>query len=128
MIVYINTSSPEYELYVEDNGTTSEFRWQAGRELAKGILKFTEESLQSIGKTWTDISAIGVFKGPGSYTGLRIGLSVWNTVADTYNIPIVGVTGEDWIDQAKTRLQSGDNDQLVMPEYGGEANITKPRK
>jgi tRNA threonylcarbamoyladenosine biosynthesis protein TsaB len=96
--------------------------------LAKGLLKYLQEQLQKNGKTFADIAGIGVFKGPGSFTGLRIGLTVLNTMADSLAIPIVGGEGETWKDQAIVGLQSGRNDQIVLPEYGGEAHITKPRK
>jgi len=67
-------------------------------------------------------------KGPGSFTGLRIGITVFNTIADTNNVPIVGETGDSWQDKAIMRLENGENDHVVLPEYGSEANITKPRK
>ncbi|MDB5178023.1 MAG: HAD-superfamily hydrolase, subfamily variant 3, partial [Candidatus Saccharibacteria bacterium] len=43
-------------------------------------------------------------------------------------IPIVMAKGEQWQGTALSRLQAGENDQLALPFYGGEANITKPRK
>ncbi|MNL84697.1 hypothetical protein D3C87_2127470 [compost metagenome] len=51
-----------------------------------------------------------------------------NTIADTLAIPIVGVAGDDWQHEAVLRLNTGDNDKIVLPEYGGEAHITQPRK
>ena len=66
--------------------------------------------------------------GPGSFTGLRIGLTVLNTIASSQAIPIVGATGDDWQDVAVAGIDSGQNDEIVMPFYGSEANITAPRK
>ena len=43
-------------------------------------------------------------------------------------IPIVGVTGDAWREECLARLQNGRNDEIVLPEYGAEARITKPRK
>ena len=39
-----------------------------------------------------DIDAIVVYRGPGSYTSLRIGISCANTLAFAQNIPIVGIS------------------------------------
>lgn len=102
--------------------------WDAGRDLARGLLKYINETLHRQSASWSDIQAIGVYKGPGSFTGLRIGLTVMNTLVSTYNIPIVGESGDDWRTTALDRLKNGQNDKIVMPEYGSEANITAPRK
>lgn len=111
-----------------DGDTRAEVQWQADRTLAKGLLGYLQAQLAAHDKTWQDVRGIGVFKGPGSFTGLRIGLTVLNTTADALDVPIVGVTGERWQDTALERLAAGENDQIVLPEYGGDAHITKPRK
>ena len=101
-----------------------DFEWEAGRTLARNLLKFLEEKTGDLHL----ISGIGVMRGPGSFTGLRIGLTVVNTLADSLNIPIVGAMGDNWRDLALDKLRSGENEKIVMPEYGAAANITAPRK
>ena len=128
MIVLLDTSTPTCHLTLVDGTQATAYKWLAERQLARGLLEFLRDKLAEHGKTLDDITAIGVMKGPGSFTGLRIGLTVLNTIADDKNIPIVGVAGDDWLDRAQARLKAGDNDHLVMPEYGAAANITAPRK
>lgn len=129
MILLLDTSTPTCVLiFVDDTEERTTFEWKADRELAKGLLSFINESLQKIDKSWHDVTAIGVYEGPGSFTGLRIGLTVANTLADSEHIPIVGARGEDWHETALSRLENKENDQLVMPFYGSEAHITSPRK
>lgn len=128
MIVLLDTSTPTCHLTLVDGKQATVYNWLAERQLARGLLEFLRDKLAEHGKTLDDITAIGVMKGPGSFTGLRIGLTVLNTIADDKNIPIVGVAGDDWLDRAQARLKAGDNDYLVMPEYGAAANITTPRK
>lgn len=108
--------------------TTYEYTWEAGRSLARDMLAYVRDVLAKHDATFENITGIGVFRGPGSYTGLRIGMTVLNTLASSLSIPIVGATGEAWEDICRARLAAGEDDQLVLPEYGGEANITKPRK
>ena len=128
MIVLLDTSTPICHLTFIDGNSKQDFDWESNRELAKGLLKFLDEKLNSVGKTWTDISAIGVFEGPGSFTGLRIGITVVNTIADAQGISIVGGRGSDWQPEVLSKLNSGINEKIVLPFYGGEANITTPRK
>lgn len=128
MILLLDTSTPVCRLTFIDGDQRYDDEWQADRTLAKGLLGYLQTQLQNRGKTWTDITAIGVFAGPGSFTGLRIGLTVLNTLADSEQIPIVGSTADDWQTDVLARLRSGENDRLVMPFYGSDAHITKPRK
>ena len=128
MIILLDTSTPTCKLTLVDNGKKREFEWQADRQLAKGLLSFLERSLSENGQSLNSIRGLGIMKGPGSFTGLRIGITVFNTIADTNNVPIVGESGDSWQDKAIMRLENGENDHVVLPEYGSEANITKPRK
>lgn len=128
MILLLDTSTPTCKLTLIDSEWHYNDEWQADRTLAKKLLSYLQEKLRANNKTWTDITGIGVFAGPGSFTGLRIGLTVLNTLADAEQIPIVGSTAADWQGDCLQRLQAGENDQLVMPFYGRDAHITKPRK
>jgi tRNA threonylcarbamoyladenosine biosynthesis protein TsaB len=128
MILLLDTSTPVCKVTFIDGTWRYDDQWQADRELAKGLLGYLKSQLEKNGKTWTDISAIGVFQGPGSFTGLRIGLSVLNTIADSEAIPIVGAQGDTWQTEVLAKLSRGENEKIVLPFYGSEANITKPRK
>jgi len=128
MILLLDTSTPVCKLTLVDGDWRYHDEWQADRTLAKNLLRYIDEQLQKNNTSWQDITAIGAFRGPGSFTGLRIGLTVLNTIADTEDIPIVGATGENWQDDATRRILSGENEKIVLPHYGGDANITAPRK
>jgi tRNA threonylcarbamoyladenosine biosynthesis protein TsaB len=128
MIILIDTSTPTCALTLVDETERFEYEWLAERGLAKGLLGYLQETLTSRGAAWTDITGIGIFEGPGSFTGLRIGCTVMNTIAGSEGIPIVAGRGENWKDSAIERLAGGENDSIVMPFYGSEAHITQPRK
>lgn len=128
MILLIDTSTALCKTYwVKDEEIVAE-DWQADRELANKLLGYLRTQLTKRSSVWTDITGIGIYRGPGSFTGLRIGHTVMNTIADDLSIPIVGANGDDWINIALQRLKHNENDELVMPLYGREANITTPRK
>lgn len=128
MILLFDSSTSICKITFIDGDTRYDDEWQADRTLAKGLLGYLQEQLSKNGKTFTDISGIGVFTGPGSFTGLRIGMTILNTIADSEQVPIVGARGENWQAEALAKLQAGENEQIVLPFYGGDAHITKPRK
>ncbi len=128
MILLIDTSTSVCKtVWVTDESHDTQV-WDAGRTLADSLLSYLRNQLDSRGLTWRDIQGIAVFQGPGSFTGLRISHTVMNTIADTYSIPIVGVNGDGWVERALGRLRNGENDELILPLYGREANITVRRK
>lgn len=128
MILLLDTSTPVCKLSLIDGDTRYENEWQADRQLAKGLLAYLHDQLESQGKAFDDLTGIGTFAGPGSFTGLRIGLTVLNTLADSKHIPIVSGMSEDWQSEALQKLENGQNERIVLPFYGSEANITTPRK
>ena len=128
MILLLDTSTHVCKLSFIEGDWSYDDEWESGRTLAKGLLGYLQDHLAKNNKTWKDISGIVAYKGPGSFTGLRIGLTVLNTFADSESVAIVGATGEDWRMTGLARLEAGENDELVMPEYGAEAHITTPRK
>ena len=128
MILLLSTSTPLCRLTLRDGEWRYDDEWQADRELAKGLLRYLKEQLEVNGKTFSDVTGIGVFLGPGSFTGLRIGLTVLNTFADAEKVPIVGATGERWQEEVSEKLSRGEDEKIVLPFYGGDATITKPRK
>lgn len=52
---------------------------------------FIEEVLREAGKRANQLDAVAVSKGPGSYTGLRIGVSATKGIAYAQNIPVTGI-------------------------------------
>ncbi len=128
MILLLDTSTPTCRLSLIEGDWRYDTMWEAGRGLAKGLLAFIEQEISFQDKSWDDVTGFVIYKGPGSFTGLRIGITVFNTLAYARQLPIVGVTGDDWRMIGIRRLEAGENDEIVLPEYGGEANITKPRK
>lgn len=128
MIILLDTSTPVAYMTVIKGTDRASYEWKAERELAKGLLGWIENTLDSSGKTLLTIQGIGVFQGPGSFTGLRIGMTVANTLASSLSVPIVAATGERWQDDCWVALQNGKDDKIVLPLYDRDANITKPRK
>lgn len=125
IILSIRTDKPEAEIGLFDGKEQLVYKvWHAHRQLAESLHSKILKLLESQHKSWNDIGAIVAFTGPGSFTGLRIGLSVANALAYSYMIPIVGASGEDWIHAGSTKLLEGQDEKQILPKYGSPAHTT----
>jgi tRNA threonylcarbamoyladenosine biosynthesis protein TsaB len=129
MILLLDTSTSLIRIELHDeNSLLAAYDWQADRTLAENIYQYLETKLSEQGSSLKQLSGIGLFKGPGSFTGLRIGAAVCNTLSSELQIPLVGEVGEEWKKNALSRLADGETDKIALPYYGRGARITTPRK
>lgn len=87
MKLYIDTSSSEKVIVGLDK---KRFETDARREKAQRLLPFIDEVLKKEGKKLEDIKEIEVNTGPGSFTGLRVGVSVANALGWALGVPVNG--------------------------------------
>lgn len=81
-ILYIDTTTRYlYTGIVEDDHLLSEVKEDFGTDLSKVTLKNISEMLDSVSLKPNDIDKIIVVNGPGSYTGIRIGVTIAKTFA-----------------------------------------------
>lgn len=129
IVLALRTDKPEAEIGLFDGQTKVAYEvWEAHRQLAETIHHKIEGLLQQAGKQWHDVQGIVGYEGPGSFTGLRIGLSTANAAAYSLQVPVVATQGDDWIEKGINRLLAGEQDEVALPFYGRDANITAPRK
>lgn len=126
-VLTIRTDNPTAEIGLyKDQELIGKVSWQAHHELTKTIHLKIKELLNKSNVSLKGIDGIVCYKGPGSFTGLRIGLSVANTLAYILAVPIVAPSKKDWIKTGIADLQSGKNDIVVTPNYSHPASVTKP--
>jgi tRNA threonylcarbamoyladenosine biosynthesis protein TsaB len=129
IILSIRTDNPAAELGLHEGEQLIDTEvWQAHRELSMTILGKIRDILARNQIDFKDVNGILVFQGPGSFTGLRIGITVANTLSYSLQIPIVGASTDNWISRGRQQLEHGEHDQLVQPEYGRQPHITKPKR
>ena len=129
MTLFVRTDKPDAELYLyDDRMLVASTQWLAHRSLAETIHVQISELFKKADCIFADLTGIVTYVGPGSFTGLRIGLSVTNALAYALNINAAGTTGDKWIDLGFEEIAKHPGPVVVMPEYGAEANITQPRK
>ena len=110
MKLYLDTSTPETILRLDDK----EYKYVFANDLAEKLLQFIKDKLAENHKTWQDITEIEFMSGPGSFTGLRIGATIVNTLAHELQIPLTD--------------HYGNKHQQIIPDYGRPAHISKPQK
>lgn len=92
-ILNLETATKNCSVSVARNGETVQCKEMAemGYSHAEKLHVFIDEILAENQLTYNDLSAIAVSQGPGSYTGLRIGISAAKGLCYALNIPLIAV-------------------------------------
>lgn len=93
LILNIETATKNCSVSLALNGITLSFRELAEQNFshAEKLHVFIEELLVENNLTFTDLNAVAVSQGPGSYTGLRIGVSSAKGFCYALNIPLIAL-------------------------------------
>ncbi|WP_207427367.1 tRNA (adenosine(37)-N6)-threonylcarbamoyltransferase complex dimerization subunit type 1 TsaB [Pedobacter sp. SYSU D00535] len=93
LILQIETSTTSCSVALAQDGLLLAVKEQTERNIhASHITVFIEEVLKSAGYTAKDLDAVAVCMGPGSYTGLRIGVSTAKGLCYALDIPLVALS------------------------------------
>lgn len=95
MLLAIDTSGPFCSAAIFDSETKAivlERSDEIGRGHAEHLMPMLGEMLGETGLGWTDFSAIACTNGPGSFTGLRVGLAAARGLALALGCPCHAVT------------------------------------
>ncbi len=87
MKLYIDTSDNQKTIVALDNDRLGK---PTGIDKSQQVLILIDELLKKKKKTLKDLTEIEVKTGPGSFTGLRVGVAVANTLGFVLGIPVNG--------------------------------------
>lgn len=92
-ILNIETATKNCSVSIAENGETLKCIEIAeeGYSHAEKLHVFIEQILADLHLTFQDLNAVAVSQGPGSYTGLRIGISAAKGLCFALNIPLIAV-------------------------------------
>lgn len=91
-ILAIDSSSAPASIAVTDGEIPiGEFTININRTHSEKLLPLADALLDAVGLKTSDIDAFAVSVGPGSFTGLRIGMSAAKLMAQVLNKPLIGV-------------------------------------
>jgi tRNA threonylcarbamoyladenosine biosynthesis protein TsaB len=92
MILCLETATPLCSVALcDDKGVVSLKESDESKSHAAMVTVYIEKILKEHNMKVSDLDAVAVSKGPGSYTGLRIGVSVAKGLAFGAGIPLIGV-------------------------------------
>jgi len=93
MELAIDTSSEIASVALSDQGRIlSELTWCSGQWHTVDLIPAIENLFKQAKVDKKNISAVFVARGPGSFNGLRVGISAAKAVAFALNIPLVGIS------------------------------------
>jgi tRNA threonylcarbamoyladenosine biosynthesis protein TsaB len=115
LILLLETATSSCSVALSENGKIIAFKEANERNIhASHITLFIEELMIKTGKKYSDLKAVAVSKGPGSYTGLRIGVSTAKGLCYALDIPLLGInTLEAMATGLMTQNDIQDSDLLI---------------
>lgn len=104
--IALHTSTPQLGIAVNNYAGDNRSRvWDLGRGLASGLHQCLSEIL--LPQTWQDLKFIAVAKGPGGFTGTRVGVVTARTIAQQLELPLYGISNLAAIAAAQDRKGEG---------------------
>jgi tRNA threonylcarbamoyladenosine biosynthesis protein TsaB len=96
LLLALDTSTRVASVAVHDGEQIlAETTWLAGREHSSRLLVEADAALARIGRTPSDLTGLVVAHGPGSFTGVRVAISVAKGMAAALSLPLWGVSTLD---------------------------------
>ena len=90
------------------------------------VLEQIDEVLDAAGRSLDDVAALAVGTGPGSFTGLRVGLATVKTIAYARTLPLVGVMSSDALRLAATHAGAAAGSAVVLPAGARDHYLARP--
>src|SRR5919197_4674113 len=92
LLLALDTSTAFASLALYDTSQVlAETSWLAGREHSTGLLTEARSALARVGRTPAELTGVVVARGPGSFTGVRVALSVGKGLAAGPGVPLWGI-------------------------------------
>jgi len=120
MILVLDTAThrPVVALAAADGTILAERQWESRHRHGEELLARLDEVLADAGASRRDLDGVVVGTGPGSFTGLRIGLATAKTVAYALSIPICGISSTRALALAVLSADPGANKVTVALPAG----------
>lgn len=68
------------------------YNQKVGKDMSSSIMSVIDEAFKTVGIKPRELDKIFIANGPGSFTGIRVGLTVAKTMAWALNIPVISIS------------------------------------
>lgn len=107
MLLAIDTATRLMSLALHDGATLiAEQSWHTNNQHTTQLAPAIQAMLAACDVTVNDLTALAASTGPGSYTGLRIGVALAKGLAAAHRLPLVGVSSMDTLAAGQPYMQS----------------------
>jgi len=121
-ILAIDTSTDVCSVAISNQGDIKESTILAAREHTQRILPMVESILGDSNLILSDLDAIAVANGPGSFTGLRIGLSIAQGLSYGADLPLIPISTLKAMANAVLRERCVVQEQVIIPALDARMN------
>ncbi len=120
MLLAIDTATQMMSLALHDeHNLLAEQTWPTHNQHSVELAPAVRALLNHSGVNVTDLTALAVCVGPGTYTGLRIGVALAKGMASARHLPLIGITTMDILAAAQPQATGG----LVTVAQAGRGRI-----
>jgi tRNA threonylcarbamoyladenosine biosynthesis protein TsaB len=127
MILFINTTDFNNLHLALVDGNVKEFNTRVAFNENYKTNDLLEKFLKRSKVTMPDIAKVIVCSGPGSFTGIRVGVSMAQALGFALNIPVIAIP-RGKVPKDLLRLHSIKASEKMTLNYGQKPNITKAKK
>lgn len=104
MLLAIDTATNQASVALHDGFRVRvEYTWEAPRRQTSELAPRLAAAMEQVGLSPKRLSGLAVTKGPGSFTGLRIGMSVAKGLALAQNLPVTAIPTLDAVAAGQSR-------------------------
>ena len=111
-ILAVDTSSKICAVAIlEDSNVIDEIKLDNGKTHSENLMPILKEVLEKNNITLDKIDLIAVSVGPGSFTGIRIGIASIKSIAEVYKLPVASVTS---LETLARNIETEDADTTIV--------------
>ena len=108
-----STSTTKVSLWID--GQLSHYQTKKPRQVAQQLLPFVQQALDEASLPFSQLDAIAAATGPGSFTGLRIGIGAAQGLSMANGIPLIGISSLELLAYSAINKLSSDDFLVCLP-------------